>query len=253
MTATYAHFCLKSYCTTGTCASTPPARMSRASSTLLRLVLAYAILAAVLTLDPQYSSACCCVKMPCPAHSCSVGASNEAYAASAPTSCTASWSLSSPMALSTIMMGISSAKVLWRRYSLPCLTMMFVLLLRSCVLEVTLAPTSPLLSMSMMMRFLLSCSWIRITFSVPFTTKYPPGSKGHSPSRASSSSLLPLRMHLLDRSISGMRPITMPPTPFLLVLVTISFPRVYSTSTVTGAAYVMSRSRHCCGVMSSTM
>ena len=44
-----------------------------------------------------------------------------------------------------------------------------------------------------------------------------------------------------------------PPTPFLAVLVTISLPRVYSTSTVTGAAYVMSRNRHCCGVMSSTM
>ena len=108
--------------------------------------------------------------------------------------------------------------------------------MRSCVLLVTLAPTSPFASTSMMILFLLSCSWIRITFSVPFTTKYPPGSSGHSPSRASSASDFPVNTHLLDRSMSGMRPIVTPPTPFFDVRVTISFPRVYSTSTVTGAA-----------------
>jgi hypothetical protein len=36
-------------------------------------------------------------------------------------------------------------------------------------------------------------------------------------------------MQRLERSMSGMRPMVIPPTPFLLVRVTISFPRVYST------------------------
>lgn len=50
----------------------------------------------------------------------------------------------------------------------------------------------------------------------------------------------------------GRRPMTIPPWPLRPPLrETISFPRVYSTSTLMGAAYVMSRRRHCCGVMSS--
>ena len=40
---------------------------------------------------------------------------------------------------------------------------MLVLDLRSCVLLVTLAQISPWLSVSMMMRFFDSCSWIKIT------------------------------------------------------------------------------------------
>lgn len=63
-------------------------------------------------------------------------------------------------------------KALWRRDREERLeSTMLVLDLRSWVEEVTEAVTWPLLSRSMMMRFLLSCSWIRITFSVPFTTK----------------------------------------------------------------------------------
>lgn len=44
---------------------------------------------------------------------------------------------------------------------------------------VTEAPTAPFLSCSTMIRFLDSCSWIRITFSWPFTIKYPPVKKYH--------------------------------------------------------------------------
>ena len=63
-------------------------------------------------------------------------------------------------------------KALWRRDREERLeSTMLVLDLRSWVEEVTEAVTWPLLSRSMMMRFLDSCSWIRITFSVPRTTK----------------------------------------------------------------------------------
>ena len=63
-------------------------------------------------------------------------------------------------------------KALWRRArELRLERTMLVLDLRSWVLEVTEAVTWPLLSRSMMMRFFDSCSWIRITFSVPRTTK----------------------------------------------------------------------------------
>ena len=48
---------------------------------------------------------------------------------------------------------------------------MTVRLLRSCVEEVTEAVSWPLGSSSMMMRFLLSYSWMRMTFSTPFTMK----------------------------------------------------------------------------------
>lgn len=50
---------------------------------------------------------------------------------------------------------------------MPLLNTMLVLDLRSCVEEVTDAITSLWLSVSMMMRFLLSCSWIRITCAWP--------------------------------------------------------------------------------------
>ncbi len=63
-------------------------------------------------------------------------------------------------------------KALWRSARQVRLERtMLVLDLRSCVEEVTEAVICPLLSRSTMMRFLDSCSWIRITFSVPFTTK----------------------------------------------------------------------------------
>lgn len=39
---------------------------------------------------------------------------------------------------------------------------------------VTEAPTAPFLSWSTIIRFLDNCSWIRMTFSWPFTIKYPP-------------------------------------------------------------------------------
>ena len=42
------------------------------------------------------------------------------------------------------------------------------------------APSLTLESKSTIIRFLESCSWIRMTFSTPLTTKYPPGSSGHS-------------------------------------------------------------------------
>src|SRR6266542_1988568 len=76
------------------------------------------------------------------------------------------------------------------------------------------------LSVSTMIRFLLSCSCTRMTFSVPFTTKYPPGSRGHSIILASCSSVLPARTHLLLLSITGKRPI-------FTFRWTIFLPRVY--------------------------
>ena len=46
-----------------------------------------------------------------------------------------------------------------------------VLLFTLCVEEVTWQVSIPLLSCSTIILFLLICSWIRITFSVPRTTK----------------------------------------------------------------------------------
>jgi len=57
--------------------------------------------------------------------------------------------------------------VLWRRQMRPLLTASTVRVLRSCVELVTVAVTPPALSVSMMMRLLLSCSWISTTFSAP--------------------------------------------------------------------------------------
>lgn len=61
----------------------------------------------------------------------------------------------------------------------------------------------PLLSLSTIIRFFDSCSWIRITFSVPLTTKYPPRSIGHSLARANSAAFLPVKWHLELRNITG--------------------------------------------------
>jgi hypothetical protein len=64
-----------------------------------------------------------------------------------------------------------------------------------------------------------------MTFSVPLTTKYPPGSSGHSIIFASCASDLPVKMHLLLLNMMGNLPILIP-------LLTIScFPRVYLTLT----------------------
>ena len=49
----------------------------------------------------------------------------------------------------------------------PCLTVRLVLLLRSWVVLVTVAVSAPLESVSIRMRFFDSCSWHRMTFSVP--------------------------------------------------------------------------------------
>lgn len=97
-------------------------------------------------------------------------------------------------------------------------------------------------SASTITRFLLNCSWTRITFSVPLTMKYPPGSRAHSFSCPMSLSLLLDRTHLELRSMIGKRPMVI---PFLLILF---LPLEYSKSTMIGAAYVMSRSRHSFGV-----
>ena len=96
-------------------------------------------------------------------------------------------------------------------------------------------------SVSTMIRFLLNCSCTRMTFSVPLTTKYPPGSRGHSIMRASWSSVRPVRTHLLLRNIMGNR-------PRQTFLCTMFFPRVYWIVTMIGAAYVMSRNLHSLGV-----
>jgi hypothetical protein len=79
------------------------------------------------------------------------------------------------------------------------------------------------------MRFFESCSWTRMTFSVPLTMKYPPGSSGHSTMRASWASLRPVRTHLFDRSMIGIRPME------TLRLRTTFFPRVYWMVTRMGA------------------
>ena len=65
----------------------------------------------------------------------------------------------------------------------PCLTVRLVLLLRSCVVLVTVAVSEPLESVSIRMRFLDSCSWHRITFSVPCRTQYSHRFKKIDPSR----------------------------------------------------------------------
>ena len=58
-------------------------------------------------------------------------------------------------------------KVLWRSMSWPCLLVMPVLVLRSCVELCTEAMICCWLSISIKIRFLASCSCIRMTFSVP--------------------------------------------------------------------------------------
>jgi len=63
--------------------------------------------------------------------------------------------------------GRTHTKALCLTKKRPCLTVRLVLLLRSCVVLVTVAVSAPLESVSIRMRFLDSCSWHRITFSVP--------------------------------------------------------------------------------------
>ena len=61
-----------------------------------------------------------------------------------------SWSEATPIALSTITIGTSSAIVLCRSANLPCFETMCVLLLRSCVEDVTAEWMLPLASVSTM-------------------------------------------------------------------------------------------------------
>lgn len=106
--------------------------------------------------------------------------------------------------------GMSSPIVLCCKWKRPPFCAMTVRDLRSCVEEVTDAHRLSFGSFSMMMRFFESCSWMRTTFSVPFTMKYPPGSNGHSFTSSSSRSVLPRSRHLAERSMMGMRPIMRP-------------------------------------------
>ena len=87
------------------------------------------------------------------------------------------------------------------------------------------------------------CSCIKITFSTPFTMKYPPGSYGHSFIWANSRSDLFRNKHFDERNMIGIRPIT------TFFLTTICRPRVYRTLTYMGALYVQSRNRHWKGVV----
>jgi hypothetical protein len=64
-----------------------------------------------------------------------------------------------------------------------------------------------------------------MTFSVPFTTKYPPGSSGHSVIAASCAVFFPVNTHLLLLSMIGNLPILIP------FDTTSCFPRVYLTET----------------------
>mmetsp|Transcript_1880 Transcript_1880/g.2966 ORF Transcript_1880/g.2966 Transcript_1880/m.2966 type:complete len:214 (-) Transcript_1880:430-1071(-) len=155
---------------------------------------------------PMNRSACSWVKTPRREASSREPASASASSGSVPISCTMSRSLCMPMALSTTTMGTWSPSVLCFRYTLPFLIKILQRLLRSWVDEVIAAPVRPLLSTSMITRFLLSCSCMRITFSTPLTMKYPPGSYGHSRAAASWPSPLPASTHLQLRSMTGMRP-----------------------------------------------
>jgi len=110
---------------------------------------------------------------------------------------------------------------------------------------VTEADTIPFFgSVSTMTRFLLSCSCTRITFSVPLTMKYPPGSSAHSFMNAISRSFLPASRHRLLFSMIGNLPIAMSRRR------TTCLARVYTMSTLIGAEYVKSRRRHSLGVIS---
>lgn len=84
------------------------------------------------------------------------------------------------------------------------------------------------------------------TFSVPLTTKYPPGSNGHSPIVAISSAPLPLRLHRSLFNMIGRRPIMTPLRRITFLSLT------YSISTLSGAEYVLSRNRHSIGVIEAS-
>jgi len=95
-----------------------------------------------------------------------------------------------------------------------------------------------------MTRFLLNCSWTKITFSVPLTMKYPPGSRAHSFICAICLSVFPVSLHFELRNMIGSRPIAIP------LRATTCLPRTYFISTRIGAAYVISLNRHSFGVTS---
>lgn len=61
-----------------------------------------------------------------------------------------------------------------------------------------------------MILFLLNCSWTRMTFSVPLTIKYPPGSRGHSFNTVISEGVLLANTHFELRSMIGILPIDTP-------------------------------------------
>ena len=144
---------------------------------------------------------------------------------------------SAPIARITTTALTSSANALCRTQGLPPRSTIDVFDLRSAVEDVTDAVGAPLASRSTRTLFFDSCSWIRTTFSAPRTTKYPPGSSGHSRSAASSASERPRSTQRSLRSMMGRRPISRAPVPGVRPLrTTSSRPRVYSTSTVTGAA-----------------
>jgi hypothetical protein len=83
-----------------------------------------------------------------------------------------------------------------------------------------------------------------MTFSVPLTMKYPPGSSAHSFICAICLSVLPASRHFELRSMMGILPMRQ----FCLLIM--DLPRTYLMSTLIGAAYVMSRNRHSFGVIS---
>jgi hypothetical protein len=109
--------------------------------------------------------------MPSAAASSRLALSESCSSGSGPIMAQISWSLVMPSALRMTTTGTSSPMVLCCSCRRPVRSTMTVRDLRSCVDDVTLALTEPLESSSRMMRFLLSCSWIRHTFSTPLTTK----------------------------------------------------------------------------------
>ena len=83
----------------------------------------------------------------------------------------ASCRLEAIMCGQTFVQSTTYTKALCLTKKRPCLTVRLVLLLRSCVVLVTVAVSAPLESVSIRMRFLDSCSWHRMTFSVPCLTE----------------------------------------------------------------------------------
>ena len=166
MSARFISFGRKLYRVTGMCDSTRFASTSRVSSCtfLVHFVRSRAFFA-------RYASAWLCVKIPFRAVSSSDPLSALAVSASAPTSCTNSWSLSMPIPFTTASSGTSSVNELCFSMNLPFRRYTTVRLFVSCVDDVTFAHRFPFESCSTMIRFLLICSCDSITFSTPRTTK----------------------------------------------------------------------------------